>query len=389
MKIVIAIDSFKGSLTSTEAGNAAAAGILRAVPDAETAVFPVADGGEGTTAALTEGLHGTYRTVSVHDPLGRPIRAQYGILPDRTAVMEMSAAAGLPLLTAAERDPMHTTTRGFGEMIADALAQGCREFILGIGGSATNDCGAGCLEALGFRFLNAEGAPVQAGNAGLAAVQSIDLSGNLPALRESRIRVACDVTNPLYGSQGCTYIFAPQKGADASQLPEMDAAIRHFAETVRRYLPDADAASAGAGAAGGMGFALRSFLHADLTNGIRLIAEQISLTAAIRESDLVITGEGCLDAQTAMGKAPAGIAAIAKQYGKPVIAFSGIIRHDAALHECGIDACFPILQSCCTSAEAMQPDTANRSLAQTAEQVFRVIRALHPGGYYADRTLIK
>ncbi len=373
MKIVVAIDSFKGSLTSAEAGNAAADGIRRAMPDADILVFPVADGGEGTTAALTDGLHGIYRSVAVHDPLGRPICAQYGILPDRTAVIEMSAASGLPLLTMQERNPMHTTTFGFGEMIADALTQGCRNLILGIGGSATNDCGTGCLQALGFRFLNADGVPVQAGNAGLSEISSIDGNSVLTALRESTIRVACDVTNPLYGPQGCTYVFAPQKGADASQLADMDDAIRHFAGIVQQILPDADPCLAGSGAAGGIGFALRSFLHAKLINGIRLIAEQTNLTAAIRCADLIVTGEGCLDAQTAMGKAPAGIAEIAKQTGKPVVAFSGITYPDDTLHQCGIDAFFSILQTCCTPAEAMQPDTAKRSLAQTAEQVFRVI----------------
>ncbi|MBP0966306.1 MAG: glycerate kinase [Oscillospiraceae bacterium] len=375
MKIVIAMDSFKGSLSSSEAGNAAAAGFLRADPAAEITVFPVADGGEGTTDALVCGLHGQYRSVTVSDSLGRPIPAKYGILPDRTAVIELAAASGLTLLSEAERDPMKTTTFGFGEMIRDAVTQGCRSFLLGIGGSATNDGGTGMLRALGFRFLDRNGNSVPDGAAGLSAIAVIDRSGIMPELRECAFHVACDVENPLCGENGCSRIFAPQKGAAPEALGTMDAAMQHYAAVVRSIYPDADPDAKGAGAAGGVGFALQSILHAECEPGIGLLIRMTGLAAAIRQADLVVTGEGCLDAQTAMGKAPAGIAAAAKQYGKPVIAFSGIVREGAnACNSCGIDAFFPILRSICTAEEAMRPENAAAALTDTVEQTGRLIR---------------
>lgn len=375
MKIVIAMDSFKGSLPSAEAGNAAAAGFLRADPAAEITVYPVADGGEGTTDTLVSGLHGQYRSITVSDPLGRPVRAKYGILPDRTAVTELAAASGLTLLSAAERDPMKTTTFGFGEMIRDAVRAGCRSFLLGIGGSATNDGGTGMLRALGFRFLDRNGNSVPEGAAGLAAIAAIDCSGGLPELSECTFRVACDVENPLCGENGCSRVFAPQKGADHESAGIMDAAMEHYAAVVRSVYPGADPDAKGAGAAGGVGFALQNMLHAECEPGIGLVIRMTGLGEAIRQADLVVTGEGCLDAQTAMGKAPAGIAAAAKRYGKPVIAFSGIVREGAdACNACGIDAFFPVLRSICTAEEALRPENAAAALTDTAEQAGRLIR---------------
>ena len=373
MKIVIAADSFKGSLSSAEAGQAAAAGILRAMPDADVRVYPVADGGEGTAEALVSGLHGAYRTVTVSDPLGRPVPARYGILPDGTAVIEMAAASGLPLLTVSERDPMHTTTYGFGELIADAVQQGCRRFLLGIGGSATNDCGIGCLQALGFGFLDADGQQVSFGAAGLAKVQQISTDSIIPALRECEFRVACDVRNPLCGESGCSRIFAPQKGADPDMVSDMERSMRRFADLVRSEIPDADDAFPGSGAAGGLGFALRVFLHAVLSPGIETVIRMTGLESAIRSADVVVTGEGRLDAQTVLGKVPAGIAAAAKRYGIPVIAFCGCTGDGAAVcNQHGIDAYFPILRGITSAADAMQPDSAKQNLADTAEQVFRL-----------------
>lgn len=373
MKIVIAMDAFKGSISSAEAGQAAADGILRVIPDAEIRIFPVADGGEGTTAALVSGLNGTYRTVTVSDPLGRAIPAQYGILPGGTAVIEMAAASGLTLLTEAERNPMHTTTLGFGEMIADAMHQGCRSFLLGIGGSATNDCGIGCMQALGFGLLDKNGIQVPFGAAGLAQVHHITSDGVLPELRNCQFHVACDVNNPLCGSQGCSTVFAPQKGADADMIAEMELSMLHFADAARQYTADADPSLPGAGAAGGLGFALRTFLHAELRPGIDVVIRQTDLEPALREADLVITGEGRLDAQTVMGKVPAGIAAAAKQYNIPVIAFCGCTGDGAACcNRHGIDAFFPILRRITTAEEAMKPETAKQNLADTAEQVFRL-----------------
>ena len=274
MKIVIAMDSFKGSLSSSEAGQAAAAGFLRADPKADISVYPVADGGEGTTDALVRGLHGQYRSVTVSDPLGRPIQAKYGILPDRTAVIELAAASGLPLLTIPERDPMKTTTRGFGEMIRDAVMQGCRSFLLGIGGSATNDGGTGLLRALGFRFLDRDGSPVTEGTAGLS-----------------------EIANPLCGESGCSRIFAPQKGAGAEAVEIMETAMQHYADVVLAFVPDADPDAKGAGAAGGVGFALQSFLHAECEPGIGLVIRMTGLAEAIRDADLIVTGEGYRDGQ--------------------------------------------------------------------------------------------
>ena len=375
MKILIAIDSFKGSLTSIEAGNACAAGIRRVYPEAEIVVRPLADGGEGTTQALVSGLNGTYRTVTVSDPLGRPISAQYGILPDKTAVIEMAAASGLPLLTESERNPLHTTTLGFGELIRDAITQGCRSFILGIGGSATNDGGIGCLQALGFDFHDASGNPVSSTAAGLSQIETISTDHALTELRDCTFHVACDVKNPLCGEQGCSAVFAPQKGADSEMVRQMDTALARFATLTNTLFSDANANAPGAGAAGGLGFGLMAYLHASLKPGTELILRETGIAEAVRDADLVITGEGCLDAQTAMGKAPAGIARLAKGFGKPVIAFSGAVKEGAkACHSIGIDAYFPILRRIDSLEEALNSANATSNLEDTAEQVFRLIQ---------------
>ena len=373
MKIVIAMDSFKGSLSSLDAGNACAAGILRAVPDADINVFPAADGGEGTTEALVHGLNGTFRTVTASDPLGRPISAKYGKLPDQTAVIEMAAASGLTLLTASERNPMRTTTRGFGEMIADAIHQGCRSFLLGIGGSATNDCGIGCLQALGFKFCDRNGNQVPPGAEGISMVHAIRTENKMPELTDCHFSVACDVTNPLYGPNGCSTVFAPQKGASSRDVAIMDQAMQKYAALVRQYDPEADPMLSGSGAAGGMGFALRTFLHAELCSGISLVMKQTGIESAIAQADIVITGEGRLDAQSVMGKVPVGIAGIAKKYNIPVIAFCGCAGNGAGMcNQHGIDAYFPILRRMCSESEAMDLENAKQNLNETAEQVFRL-----------------
>ena len=377
MKIVIAIDSFKGSLSSTEAGSAAAKGIRRVIPDAEISVFPVADGGEGTAEALTTGLHGTLRHAVVPDPLGRPVTAAYGILPDRTAVIEMAAASGLPLLSPAERNPMHTTTEGFGMLVRDAAAQGCRRFLLGLGGSATNDGGIGFLQALGFSLTGADGLPVPPGAAGLAMLRHISPESTLRELSGCSFHIACDVNNPLCGETGCSAVFAPQKGADAAMVTEMEQSMRHYAELVKSVFPDADPDAPGAGAAGGLGFAIRTFLHGNCESGAALVMRMTGLEQAISGADLVITGEGCIDAQTAMGKAPAVIAQTAKRSGIPVIAFCGIAGTGASeCTACGIDAFFPVLRRITSPENAMHPETAAQNLADTAEQVFRLTEAL-------------
>ncbi|WP_295077786.1 glycerate kinase [Ruminococcus sp.] len=375
MKVVIAIDSFKGSLSSAEAGKAAAEGIKRVFTDAETIVLPVADGGEGTAEALVSGLNGEFRRINVPDPLGRSINAAYGILPDGTAVIEMAAASGLTLLAEEERDPMHTTTYGTGEMIRDAAEQGCRSFIIGIGGSATNDGGIGCLQALGFGMLGADGKQVCFGAEGLSHLTAINDNDVIPQLRECSFHVACDVSNPLCGENGCSAVFARQKGADDDTIRLMDDYMKRYAQLTKGFCPAADPDTAGSGAAGGLGFALMYYLNARLMSGIDLVIKASGMEEAVKNADIVVTGEGCIDSQTAMGKAPAGIAALAKKYGKPVIAFCGVAGKDASLcNEKGIDAFFPILRQVSSAEEAMDSRNAARNLADTAEQVFRTIK---------------
>ena len=374
MKIVIAIDSFKGSLSSLQAGSAAAEGISRVYPQAQTEVFPIADGGEGTVIALTTALNGKLQSVEALDPLGRPITCEYGIVGS-TAVIEMSCAAGITMLTAAERNPMNTTTYGVGQVIADAIAKGCRDFIVGIGGSATNDGGIGMLQALGFGILDETGAQVALGGAGLEKIAAITAENALPELKNCTFRIACDVTNPLCGELGCSAIYGPQKGADPEMIRKMDSWLSRYADTVKAVFPYSDKNMPGAGAAGGIGFAFFSFLGGKPYSGIDLILGELRIEEKIKDADLVITGEGRLDAQTVMGKAPIGIAKIAKKYGKPVIAFSGCVTPEAGVcNASGIDAFFPIVKGACTLEQAMDIQNAYPNMADTAEQAFRLLK---------------
>jgi glycerate kinase len=372
MKITIAMDSFKGSLTSMEAGTAIQTGVLRACPDAQVQVRPLADGGEGTCAALTVGMGGIFRDVAVTGPSGTPVTARYGIVRDTLAVMEMAAAAGLPLVPPAQRNPMHTTTFGLGEMILDAIGQGCRDFIIGIGGSATNDGGAGMLQALGFDLLDTDGLPVPHGGAGAARLARVEWKKICPELKDCRFRIACDVTNPLCGPDGCSAVYGPQKGADPMMVDALDAAMMHYAQTVRRFLPHADPDFPGAGAAGGLGFAFRTFLNGTLCSGADLVMRETELEECIRWADLVITGEGRLDGQTAHGKGPAAVGALAKKHGKAIVALAGCIGHGAEACQSLMDAYFPIVPGPCALEDALQPDTARTNLARTAEQVLRL-----------------
>lgn len=366
MRIALAIDSFKGSLGSVEAGTAAAEGARRAIPDAECEVFPLADGGEGTVAALVDGLGGELRRVKVTGPTGRPTLAAYGVVGD-LAVMEMAQAAGITLVADAERNPLVTTTFGVGEMIRDAVSSGCRRFIVGIGGSATNDGGAGMLQALGFRLLDRDGADVARGGAALAAIGSVVRDGALPELRDCSFRVACDVSNPLCGANGASAVFGPQKGATPQMVAELDSALARFASVA-----GGDAAFPGTGAAGGLGFAFREFLGGDLRSGVDIVLEETGFEEAVRRADVVVTGEGRLDSQTVMGKAPIGVARMAKRHGKAVIAFSGCATPDAGVvNGHGIDAFFPILRAPASLEESLDRKNATANLVATAEQVFR------------------
>lgn len=377
MKIVIAIDSFKGSLTTVQAGEAVKAAAARVFEGAEVYISPLADGGEGTTEAILLATGGKRRTLTVTGPLGTPVTASYGILEDTgTAVMEMSAAAGITLLSPTQRDPLYTTTFGVGEMILDALDHGCRSFLMGIGGSATNDGGIGMLQALGAELLDENGKHVPFGAIGLEKIVTVRTVNMHPALKECSFKVACDVTNPLCGERGCSAVFGPQKGATPETVLRMDAAMASFAAATRALLPMADADAPGAGAAGGLGFSLMAYLGAELCSGVSLVMDATRLATHVSTADLVVTGEGRLDGQSAMGKAPAGVAALAKGYGKHVIAFCGCTTPEARVcNECGIDAYFPILQKPCTVEEAMDISTAAENLTATAEQAFRLIRA--------------
>ena len=369
MKVVFAIDSFKGSLTSIEAGRAAAEGVRRVFPEAECEVRPLADGGEGTVEALATGLGGERRTIKVTGPAGRPTEAIYGVV-GTTAVMEMAQAAGITLVSGSEKNPLTTTTFGVGEMIRDAIKQGCRRFIVGIGGSATNDGGAGLLQALGFRLLDQEGRDIPRGGAGLAVLDRIDRTAAMPELAGCTFRVACDVTNPLCGERGASAVFGPQKGATPEAVAALDAALAHFAA-----ISGGDPEAAGAGAAGGLGFAFREFLGGELKSGVAIVLEETRFEETVRDADVVVTGEGRLDAQTVMGKAPIGVARMAKRFGRKVIAFSGCVTSDAGVvNERGIDAFFPILRQVTTLEEALDKGHAAANLAATAEQVFRCFR---------------
>lgn len=375
MKVVTAIDSFKGSLTSLEAGHGVETGFKRVDSAIEVNVRPLADGGEGTVDALTEGMHGDKVYVQVTGPLGDQVNCPYGIIAEsQTAIIEMSGAAGITLIPRNQLDPMKATTYGVGEVIKDAINRGCRRFLIGIGGSATNDGGVGMLMALGYDFLDAQGQPIALGAQGLKDLDHIETSHVLPALQECSFKIACDVTNPLCGAQGASAIYGPQKGATSAQVLEMDGWLAHYAKCAQALDDTIDATYPGTGAAGGLGFAFKSFLQGELVSGISMVLEETKLEDAIKEADLVITGEGRLDGQTAMGKAPIGVAQLAKKYDKPVIAFAGCVTKDATLcNKHGIDAFFPIMRKATTLDEAMNHDNALNNLADTAEQVMRLI----------------
>lgn len=376
MKVVIAIDSLKGSLSSLEAGTAAAAGIHHVDPAVETVVRPLADGGEGTVQALTEGLGGRFVTVPVTGPAGKPVDCPYGILDQtQTAIIEMSGAAGITQVHGEEKNPLYTTTYGVGEVICDAIRNGCRRFIIGIGGSATNDGGIGMLQALGFGLLDADGKQVPFGAVGLESLAAITTDHVLPELSECTFRIACDVTNPLCGSNGCSAVFGPQKGADTAMIKRMDTSLASYAVLCQKQFPNADPEVPGTGAAGGLGFAFLTFLSASLEPGIQIILDETRLCDDVKDADLVITGESRLDGQTVMGKAPIGVAKLAKQFGKPVVGLSGCVTRDAsACNAAGIDAFFPILRSVVSLKEAMSSETASENMKDTAEQVFRLLQ---------------
>ena len=383
MKAVIAMDSFKGSLSSIEAGRSVAEGIRRADPQAAVVVRPLADGGEGTVDALIDGMDGRRHSALVTGPLGVPVNCAYGILEEtKTAVIEMSGAAGITLVPKEKRNPLETTTYGVGEVIRDAVEKGCRRFIIGIGGSATNDGGAGMLQSLGFGLLDCEGKQIPFGAKGLGQLKSISDRSVMPELSECEFRIACDVTNVLCGENGCSAVYGPQKGAAPAIIWQMDRWLSDYAALARESYPNANPMQAGTGAAGGLGFAFLTFTNAVLESGIKIILEETGLEQYMKDADFVVTGEGRLDGQTAMGKAPVGVAGLAKKHRIPVIAFAGSVAKEAArCNQNGIDAFFPVLRSITTLEEAMKPECARANLSDTAEQVFRLL-----GAAYGSRT---
>ncbi len=375
MNVLIAPDAFKESLSAKQVAAAIREGLARVWHDAEFVCVPVADGGECTVEALIDATAGRRIEVIVKDPLMRDVVASYGILGDRrTAVIEIAAASGLHHLSADERDPKRTTSYGGGELVRHALDSGVERLIIGLGGSATNDAGVGMLAALGARFLDHNGASVALDGAGLSELADIDLRGLDPRLRACEILVACDVDNPLCGEDGASAVFAPQKGANAADVAFLDRALARFSALTLSVTGRDVAARAGTGAAGGIGFALLAYSDARLTPGVELVLDTIGLAKFVEKADLVFTGEGRIDFQTAHGKTPVGVARLAKRFGLPVVALAGCTgKSYEAVYDCGIDAVFTAMPRAMTVAEAMR--NAAVHLADLAENVARIWQA--------------
>lgn len=373
-RYLCAPDSFKESLTAMEAARAMAQEIENADHDAEVRCLPMADGGEGTARALVDATGGSMRAVPVHDPLGRPVEGHFGLLADgTTAVVETAEASGLALLEAKERNPLIASSYGTGELMLAAVRSGAKRIIVGLGGSATNDAGAGLLQALGVRLLDKNGNDLAHGGAALANLTTIDISTMDPALKNVAITAACDVTNPLTGPTGASAVFGPQKGASKDDVATLDAALAHFAQVIDSQLGVAVNDVPGAGAAGGIGAALKGFLNAEFRPGIAIVIEQSGLDAAAQWADVVFTGEGSIDFQTKFGKTPAGVAETAKRHGKPVIAVAGHIGTGIdELHEVGIDAVFGIAPGAASLSELLADAAAN--VTRTTEQIVRTLQ---------------
>ncbi|VIF82376.1 glycerate kinase [Clostridioides difficile] len=378
MKILISIDSLKGSLSSIEAGNAIKKGILKVKEDAQVKILPLADGGEGTVDALVQGMNGKKETIEVTGPIAKKVHATYGLLKNTsTAIIEIAQASGLTLVPTELRNPLYTTTYGVGEIIKEAINKGYRNFIVGIGGSATNDAGIGMLQALGFEFYDENNNLVGLGGKVLNEIRHIKIENRLKELDECKFKIACDVNNPLFGKNGAAYIYGSQKGATSEIIEELDNGLRNFSKVVKNYLSKDVANVEGAGAAGGLGFAFLAFLNSKLESGIKIILEEIKLEEELKDADFVITGEGRLDNQTAMGKAPIGVAKLAKKYGVKVIGLAGATTEDAVkCNEEGIDAYFSIVNRAMTIEEAMDKATASENMTATTTQIFNLITSI-------------
>ncbi|QEY25042.1 glycerate kinase [Neisseria animalis] len=377
MKVVIAPDSFKESLSAKEVASAIAEGWQKVLPDTECVCIPMADGGEGTVQSLIDATKGRLQTVEVTAPLGNKIPAAFGISGDRnTAIIEMAAASGLHLAPPEQRNPLITTSYGTGELIKAALDEGVSKIILGIGGSATNDAGAGMLQALGAVFLNSGNQSIGFGGSSLIHTTYADFSRLDKRLQQVEIEVACDVDNPLCGEKGASAVFGPQKGATPAMVAELDHALNHFADIIFQYKGLDIRHCSGSGAAGGMGGGLLTLPNATLKSGVQIVVEAVNLAQAVRDADLVITGEGRMDAQSVHGKTPVGVAGVAKQYGKPVIAIVGCLREDyEAVYQAGIDAVFPIIRQLDTLENVLANGRSNLvSAAQNIAKLYQMQR---------------
>ncbi|MGY0615035.1 glycerate kinase [Vibrio sp. FJH11] len=372
MKVVIAPDSFKESLTAKQVSDAIKTGLARVWHDAEFVTVPVADGGEGTVQSLIDATQGEQVFTTVMDPLGNEVQAFYGILGDgETAVIEMAEASGLHLVPTDARDPKLTSSFGTGQLIKHALERGMQRLIIGLGGSATNDGGAGMLAALGVNFLDEAGNAIAVNGGGLVNLSSIDISGLDSRLAQCEILVACDVDNPLCGEKGASAIFGPQKGATASDVATLDNALLKFGELTEQVTGKHVLTREGAGAAGGMGAALLGYTPARLQPGIEIVLETVKLAELVADADIVFTGEGRIDHQTAHGKTPMGVAKVAKQFNLPVIALAGCVGDNfQAVYQCGIDAVFPCVPRAMSLADAMKE--ADTNVANLAENVARL-----------------
>ena len=372
MKIVIAPQGFKGNLTALEVAKAIETGVKRIVPDARTVLKPMADGGEGTVQALVDATGGEFIDTQVTGPLGERLTARWGILSDQTtAVIEMAAASGLPLVPPEKRNPLITTTYGTGELIKAALDKGCRKLIIGIGGSATNDGGAGMAQALGAKLLDAKGKELPFGGAALARLEHIDISGMDPRLKDFEVTLASDVNNPLCGPRGASAIYGPQKGATPELVKQLDSALSHYADIIKRDLGVDFKEVPGAGAAGGLGLGLMVFLKARMVPGIDVVIQATNLAKDLKGADLVFTAEGRIDCQSAMGKVPTGVAMKAKEFGATVIALGGEVAEDCrVVYDQGIDAVMSIAPGPISLEQSMKD--AARLISNAAECAMRL-----------------
>lgn len=375
MKVITGMDSFKGSLSSADANRAVETGIQQVFPDAVVKSFAMADGGEGTAETLVDGLNGSMVEVSVTGPLGPTVNASYGFIEDENlAIIEIASACGLTLLSEDQLNPLITTTYGVGELINHAFNAGAEKFIIGLGGSSTNDGGAGMLQAMGYEFLDADGNDIEFGGGGLTSIHSIKKTAESEKFSKCEFRVACDVNNILYGREGASYVFGPQKGADRDMLPVLDAGLKHFAKMTDKEMNTDITKIEGGGAAGGLGAAFHGYLNGQLESGVKLIMDVLGVRGEMADANLVITGEGRIDVQTSMGKVPAGMADMAGQFDVPVIAVGGSLTEDAYdLTNHGIGAVFSIQSEPVSIETAMEEERTKANIEKTAAQIMRVI----------------